>query len=152
MTNRIPDDAFEYYVSLGPDRSYQSVADHYEVTKRGVVKAAARDGWTSRLEAIEQETRERLDKRIGDSLEEMRARHIKLLRAVASRAAKAIQEFPLTSGMEGVKAAETVIKLERIIAGEPSERTGLTVEQVTRQEIDMLLARDDEPEDVEDGW
>ena len=54
--------------------------------------------------------------------------------------------------MEGVKAAETVIKLERIIAGEPSERTGLTVEQVTRQEIDMLLARDDEPEDVEDGW
>ena len=37
MTRRIPDDAFEYYVSLGPDRSYQSVADHYEVTKRGVV-------------------------------------------------------------------------------------------------------------------
>ncbi len=32
MTRKIPGDAFEYYISLGPDRSYQCVTDHYVVT------------------------------------------------------------------------------------------------------------------------
>ena len=29
MSGRIPPDALEYYLALGPDRSYQRVADHY---------------------------------------------------------------------------------------------------------------------------
>ncbi len=36
MSGKIPPDALEYYLVLGPDRSYQKVADHYGVSKRAV--------------------------------------------------------------------------------------------------------------------
>ena len=144
MSARIPDDAFAYYVALGADRSYQAVADHFGVSKRGVVNAAAREGWQDRLEAIEASTRERVDQKLGETLEEMRLRHLKLLRGMAGRAARALQQFELNSAMEGMRAAEMVIKLERIVAGEATERSQLTVEQITRQEVDRLLVREDE--------
>jgi hypothetical protein len=59
---------------------------------------------------------------------------------MASRAAKAIADHPLSTGMEGIRAAETVIKLERLLAGEPNDRSALTVEQTTRRELDQFLA------------
>ena len=50
MIRKIPEEAFEFYVGLGPHRSYQAIADHYGVTKRAITKVAVRDGWTERLE------------------------------------------------------------------------------------------------------
>ena len=47
MSGKIPPDALEYYLGLGPDRSYQKVADHYGVSKRAVTKLAARERWRS---------------------------------------------------------------------------------------------------------
>jgi hypothetical protein len=37
---KIPQDAFEFYFSLGPERSYEQVAGRYGVTKRAVTKLA----------------------------------------------------------------------------------------------------------------
>jgi len=52
---KIPHDAFDFYFSLGPERSYQRVASRYEVTKRAVTKLAARERWQERLERVEAE-------------------------------------------------------------------------------------------------
>ena len=145
MTQRkLPPDAFEHYVSLGPERSYQSVAQHYGVAKRSVTKAAARDDWQARLERIESEARERTDAKLVDSLEEMRERHLKTLRAMNARALAALKQYPLTSGMEAMRAAEMAIKLERLIAGEPSDRTAVSVEEVTKRELSRWLVKPDE--------
>ena len=46
MSGKILSDAFEYYVALGPGRSYRTVAERCGVTKRAVTKHAAREGWT----------------------------------------------------------------------------------------------------------
>jgi len=45
MARKIPADAFDYYASLGPDRSYRAVAERYGVSKRAVTKHAAAEGW-----------------------------------------------------------------------------------------------------------
>ena len=147
MTRRIPEDAFAFYVALGADRSYQRVADHFNVSKNGILKASDKDNWGERLEAIEESVRGRVDERLSETMAEIQARHLKLLRGMAGRAAKAIQEFPLTSGMEGMRAAEIAIKLERLVAGEVSDRSQLTVEQVTRREIELLVRADDDPDE-----
>ena len=147
MTQRIPDDAFDYYVSLGARRSYQSVAERYGVTKRAILKHATKELWTERLAKIEEEARAESDKRLAADLAEMHERHRRMLRGVAARAIAAIKEHPLASGMEGVRAAELVIKLERILAGESSERATLSVEEVTRRELDRWLV----PTRVGDG-
>lgn len=150
---KLTTDAFALYVALGPERSYDAVAKHYAVSKRTVVRVAEREQWQARLDAIERKAREATDAKLSDELHEMSLRHRKLLLAMASRAATAIQAFPLESGMQGVKAAELVIKLERLIAGEPTESRAVSVEQVTRDEIGRFLINegDEEPWDDDGG-
>lgn len=149
MSGRIPDDAFSFYVSQGVARSYQGVADHYGVSKRAVTKHAVKEQWAERLQRIEDQARERADARLVDTVEEMRSRHLKTLRAMHARVISALQKYPLNSGMEAMKAAEMVIKMERLIAGEASERTALTIEEVTRRELGSWLTIPGRPEDAE---
>ncbi len=139
MSGRIGPDAFEHYASLGPDRSHQAVADHYGVSKRAVTRRAVKDDWGGRLKAIEDNVRERTDEKIEDVLAEMRDRHLRTIKAMQARALTALKEYPLTSGMEGMKAAEMAIKLERLIMGEASERTEMSVEEVTKREMSRWL-------------
>ncbi len=148
---KIPSDAFEYYVSLGPERSYRAVGKHFGVSKRAVTRHAVAEKWPDRLDKIEREARERSDQRIAESIDEMRSRHLKTLRAMSARALTALKEHPLTTGMEAIKAAGIAIKLERLIAGEPSARTSFTVEEVTRREIESLLVADDDEDAEDDG-
>jgi hypothetical protein len=159
MTDRIPPDAFEFYVALGPARSHRAVAQHFSVSKRTITKVAVREKWAERLEAIESDARENSDKRLAESMEEMRVRHVKTVRAIHSRALTALQQFPLTSGMDAIRAAELAIKLERLVVGEPTERTALTIEEITRREINELLVtvdgdvgESDEQEGDDDEW
>ena len=139
MSQRIPIGAFEYYVGLGNDRSYELVASHFHVTKRAITKAAARERWVERLEKIERDAQTRVDEKLTESIEQMRLRHSKMLRAMASRAVKALQEYPLTSGMEGLRAAEAVIKLERLVAGEVTERGATSVELLIKGEYEQIM-------------
>ena len=65
MTAKIPADAFDYYVSLGPTRSYEKVALRFDVSKRGVANRAAAEHWQERLEKIDREVQELSDKRLA---------------------------------------------------------------------------------------
>jgi len=150
VSARIPIGAFEHYVAMGNDRSYEQVASHFHVTKRAVTKAAARERWSERLEKIERDAQTRVDEKLTESIEQMRLRHSKMLRAMAGRAVKALQEFPLTSGMEGLRAAEAVIKLERLVAGEVTERGATSVEVLIKNEFNQIMVRAAEAEASED--
>ena len=154
MSGRIGNDAFEFYVSLGPSRSYQAVADRYGVGKRAVTKRAAREEWTERLANIEREARERSDKRLVDTIDDMRGRHLTTLKAIHSRALTALKQYPLNSAAEAMRAAQMVIKLERLIVGDPSDRTAITVEETTKRELErwaIPVEADEDEDDVDDN-
>jgi hypothetical protein len=136
---KLTEDAFGYFVSLGAARRYQDVVDHFKVSKRTVVAAAKRENWAERLAKIDRDAQVNADLKIQETVEAMKIRHSKMLRAMATRAAKGLQEFPLTTGMEAIKAAEMVIKLERLLAGEPGDRTEIDIKEVTKREIQTLL-------------
>ncbi len=153
MTRKIPPDAFEYYVSLGPTRTYRAIAERYEVTTRAVTKCAARERWSERLVKIEQEAQERCDRKLGDVFEQARERHLKTLKAMHARALTALKQYPLSSGMDAMRAAEMVIKLERLVMGEASERTEMSIEEVTKRELrELLIVENNDADDgVEEG-
>jgi len=162
MSKKIPDDAFDYYVGLGPGRSHQAVADNYGTTKRAVTKVAVRDDWAGRLRKIELDAQEKSDAKLADAsaaqreklanlTEEARDRHLKSLRAVYMRAIAALGQYPMTSASEAVRAMEMVIKLERLIIGEPSERTEMSVEDVTKREMDRWIQLADDQNKEEAG-
>ncbi len=146
---KLGEDAFQYYVSLGAGRTYQAVAARFSVAKCTVVAAAKRENWPERLAKIEREAQANADLKLQETVEATKLRHAKMLRAMAARAAKGLQDYPLNSGMEAIKAAEIVIKLERILMGEPSERTAIDIQKDLLKDAQTLLLA---PSTVEHEW
>ncbi len=139
MSSKIPPDALEYYLVLGPDRSYQKVADHYGVSKRAVTKLAARERWQDKVIELERKAREGAEKKALESLEGMNLRHMKSLKVVQGRALEALRLMPLSTAMEAVRALDMAIRQERLIRGEPSDRTAISVEEVIRREYERWI-------------
>jgi len=136
---KIPPEAFEYYVSLGLQRSHKAVADRYGASKRAVSKRAATEKWAERLVKIERTARERVDTKMTETLEAVNARHLQTLRLIQAKALQALQVMPLDSGMDAVRALDTAIRQERVILGEPGERSAVSVEEVIRREYERWM-------------
>lgn len=147
MPNRIPPDALEYYVSLGPERSYQKVADRYGVSKRAVTKHAVRARWQEKVLELERKAHESVAKKALESLEAMNLRHMKSLKVIQGKALEALRAMPLATAMEAVRAIDIAIRQERLIRGEPSDRTAISVEEVIRREYERWVV----PEEVDDA-
>ncbi len=152
MASKIPPDAFEYYLGLGPGRSYGAVAEKYGVTKRGVVKHAQKENWQERIHEIERKARRASDQKAVESLDQMNDRHLKSLRVVQGKALEALRSMALNSGMEAVRALDLAIRQERVVRGEPGDRTATTVEERIRSEYEnwLLPQEDDNTEEVID--
>ncbi len=131
MGRKLPSDAFSHYLGLGPDRSYQAVAQHYGVSKQAVTKAAQRESWQERLQKVERQAREGVDRRVVETLETMNDRHLKTLRLIQRKALEALSSMPLGTAMEAVRALDISIAKERLVRGEPSDRTGIALHVVT---------------------
>lgn len=125
---RLPPDAFAYYVALGDGRSYEAVAQHFGVAKSTVVTRAQREDWQLRLEEMERTLRQKAAEKARESIEDLNNRHTKILKAVQAKALEALKAMPLTSAMDAVRALDICIKQERLIAGEPTERTASEIE------------------------
>jgi hypothetical protein len=73
------------------------------------------------------------------------------LKVMGMRVLAALRDCTIKDGMDAIRAADITIKLERLLAGEVSKRTELSVAEVTRHEMRTLLTvvRDDSPRVVE---
>ncbi|MCA8976717.1 MAG: hypothetical protein KDC98_18490 [Planctomycetes bacterium] len=152
MAAKLPKDAFEYYVSLGDGRSYQAVARHFAVTKRAVTNRARKEEWQQRVAELEAKARQGAEQRLAEALEDMNGRHIKSLRIVQARALEALRDMPLQTAMEAVRALDVAIRQERLIRGEPSDRTAIQVEDVIRREYSRwLTVEGDNVEEASNG-
>ncbi len=151
MSNRIPGDAFEAYFALGIDRSYQTIADRYGVSKTAVVKCANREGWQERIRDREAKARATADKEAVEGLEAINRRHLKAVRVVQAKALEALRSKPLKTAMEAVRALDLAIKQERLVVGEPTDRSVVSVEEAIRREYNRWLMVDGDGGDHRDG-
>jgi len=139
MKRKLPPDAFDYYVGLGLARSYQAVATQYGATKGAVVALAKRERWKERLAEIEAKVRRASDERATETLEDVHARHLKAARIIQGKAVEALQSMRLATAMEAVRALELGVRTERLLLGEPSERTAVSVEEIIKREYERWL-------------
>jgi hypothetical protein len=144
MSRKIPVDAFDAYYALGPGRSYQSIAERFAVSKRAIVNLAKKENWQPRIVDLERKARERVDTKVVETIEAMHDKHLKTLQVVLGKALEALRSMPLTSAMEAVRAIEIVLKNERVIRGEPGDRSALDVEALIKREYATLMV-DAEP-------
>lgn len=151
MAAKLPEDIFAEYVSLGDGRSYAALAAKHGVDKKTIVRRAVAEDWQARLEAIQAKARAGVDERLAETIEDMNSRHLRTLRAIHARALEALKAMPLASAMEAIRAIDIAVRHERIIRGEPSERTATTVEDVVKREYRRWLVAEDEGPDDADG-
>lgn len=150
MKRKIPPDAFSFYASLAEQRSYQKVAERYGVTRRAVAKAADREKWSERLAEIERKAREDADQRLKESLAEMNARHLKVMAFIQGKAIEALKAMPLESAMDAIRAYAISLDKERLIRGEPSQRSEVSYAEVARRELDRFVTSAEANGDEED--
>jgi hypothetical protein len=129
LTHRIPDEAFEHYVGLGPQRSYAAVAHRFGVSKRGVTKRARREQWQRRLADLEARARAKADDRAVDDLSTVYTRQLRMLRSLQAKTLSAVQALPVTSSAEAARAMLAAMAAERAILEVPGA-TGSTIIQV----------------------
>ena len=136
---KIPTDAFDFYFSLGPSRSYQSVADRYHVSKRAVTSLAKREDWQRRLLEIEAKARQSSDKEKERVLEAAYERHMKALRLVFGKGIEALNRMVIDSPADAMRAIRMAIQEERVALGEPTERTAVSIEDTIRGEYERWM-------------
>ena len=139
MATKLPLDAYEYYYSLGPARSYQAVAAHYGVTKRAVVKRALAEHWQGKIVERDTRVRDHVAKRTEESLEEMMERHLRQVKAIQARALEALRSMPLNTAMEACRALGQAMTEERKIRGEPADPETKSVEAIIKREYERWL-------------
>lgn len=150
MASKIPpDEAFEFYFALGPSRSYQAVAERYGVTKRGVTKLATRDHWQKRVAEREEKARQASDQTAVETLRDLNVRHLKMFRTIEAKALETLRGMPLDRAIDAIRAMDLAIKGERLVLGEPTERTATDIEAIIKREHERWLIRNP---GKEEGW
>jgi hypothetical protein len=140
---KLPDDAYAYYLVLGARRSHQAVATHFGVDKKTVTNRAVQEKWKEKIDEHDRTERERLERKAAQSLETMNDRHLKLISFVQAKSIEALKAMPLDSAIDAVRALSIAIEKERVIRGEPTQRTTIDIERRIREEHE----RYEEPEE-----
>jgi hypothetical protein len=134
VNKKLPDDAVDFYVALGPLRTQVAVAKHFGVAKRTVAYRAKKEGWLARAAESDQKARQAAAQRAQDTNEEMRARHEKVARFVQSRAIEAVRSLPIRTESAALRALDLGIRHERMARGDFSEAAEGDIAQLLRNE------------------
>jgi len=112
-------EAFEFYWSLGDERSLEKVAQQYGVTKCAAQNWSAAFSWVRRIDERNKKIAERLSRQSIREASESRARLIKIAQGVQ---AKFIESLQSKDGKLKVSVAdfEKVAKLEMTLRGIPT--------------------------------
>jgi recombinational DNA repair ATPase RecF len=138
VNKRLPAEAFAYYLSLGADRGYAAVAKHFGVSKRTVTTAASRERWQERVAQAEAKVRDEAQQQYVDAVRQMNEQHLKVLQFVMSRGVEGLKKAPVSSFADALRAVNLAIEKERLIRGEPTDRTE-NVEALVKRETERFL-------------
>jgi hypothetical protein len=151
VKRKLPPDAFDHYLSLGLARSYSAVGKKYGVSKVTVTKRAKKENWQRRVQEIETKARTASDEKAAETMEAINARHLRSARVIQAKALEALKSMSLGTAMDAVKALHMGVRQERLILGEPTDRSAVSVEDIIKNEYaKLMVAEDDEERDVGD--
>jgi transcriptional regulator with XRE-family HTH domain len=155
---KIPDNAFETYVAMGTERSYQALADKLGVDKRSISRLATKERWVERLSKIQEEARAATDRKLVQDLQAVREQQLREVRFLRAEAIKAMKGLTPERAVKLASALNIAWKHELFLLGEPTDRQATTIEEITKREIQTLLrpvvdeGEEDEPDEgSEDG-
>jgi len=139
MRRKLPLEAYAFYLSLGQARSYDAVGRHFKVSKRAVTNRARKERWQEKVAAADEKARARASERAQESVEEMNERHLKTAQLIQRKALETLRESTIESAMDAVKALVMGVRDERLIRGEPTDRSAVNIEEIIRREYERWM-------------
>lgn len=127
---KVPEDAFEKYVSMGAGRSYQALADSVGCSKTAITNRATKDCWQERLLAIEEGARYRVEQELADSAAIMTVRHVTSARRLLDKALVGLEEIKVETVGDVVRLIDCAVRVERLSREAPTSRVALEVEKI----------------------
>lgn len=110
---KIPATAFACYLALGPNRSYEALAQKYGCSKKAITRHGTKEHWQERLAEVEENARKATAAKAGESLSALHDRHRRMVRMVQARAIEKLKDTPLRTAMDAVRALAIALREER---------------------------------------
>lgn len=119
--------AFEYYLAIGAERSYAKVADQFGVSDTAVAGWASAFGWQNRISEREREVSTRVAEAAKTDAVKMVERQLKIVRAIQGKFVSNLQ-----SGKASITANDflSAAKHEANLTGYAPESGGATAEDI----------------------
>ena len=136
--NRLPDDAYAVYAAMGPNRSYQAVADRYGVSKGAVGKRAKKENWPAKVAELEKQAAQESEAKAVEEMKAVKARQLQAARYLQARAVEVLKSQPAERGLRAANALQIGWKHELLLLGEPTERQA-NIEEITKRELARWL-------------
>lgn len=131
---------FVLWCSMGRERTYTAVAEHYGVHPSVVTRRAKRDRWSEILtEQIEPRVSELLVEDIAESVADFERRYLSAAQRAMERAVKALEVLPVSTIEEARKLLEASHKIEQSIRAPKVDRKEVKVEAVLTQRFEQLV-------------
>lgn len=113
-------EAFEYYYSLGENRSYQKVADHFHTSKKTVYTWSINFGWQERVQQRDMEIARQIEKKTTTAVVDEKAKYRTIIGAAMQDFVERVRKKELV--VDSVLDFERLVKLDLLLMGEPTER------------------------------
>lgn len=119
MNRRLSDEAYSFYVALGPKRSYAAVAAQFGVSTRTVASTAKREGWQARLTRAQEKAAATSDVQAAQTLAQMNEQHLRIGKYVMGKGLEALRSMMITKPRDALRAIEQGIQHERDVMAPP---------------------------------
>lgn len=112
-------EAFEYYYSLGKDRTVPQVAEEFEKSPRTVYEWSRKFDWADRIVQRDIEVGRRLKEETIDTVVAEKARYRKIVKLAIAKFVESLQKGEVKT--DSILDLERLIKLDLTLMGEATE-------------------------------
>lgn len=121
MRRKLPSNAFELYVALGPTRSYRTIAEQFSCDKKTVLRYARNENWQEKLRHIEAEAWARKEMTLAERMAESNQKTLEICCKLRERCLTVLEKAEFTTS-EALRGLQLAIETERVVLGMPTDR------------------------------
>lgn len=133
-------EAFEYYYSLGAERTLEKVAKYLKKNNRTISNWNRQFNWQERVKMRDIEVSKKLAEKTTNAIVDEKANYRKVIKLAMGRLIKELQDEDFKS--KGIQDLERLIKLDMLLMGENTEKVELdnkqSISEADRQALKQL--------------
>ena len=132
--------AFEYWLSLGENRTLRAVAQHYDVAPAAVTRLAHRQQWGLLLQQqVEPQVQAKAMEAIVTTLAEFRVKQVQVGAELVRRGLAALERLEIRETAQALAAVKLGAELQSKAFDAPAKKVEISVEHTLRERFERFI-------------